>query len=216
MDKVLLLFIIGGLIGFQIYKSNSLKKNIEHLLIEWEVNTMYRDEILNVIVNREYRDNIKYLLAIGKVESGFDKFALGDPHAGYSYGYFQINLNDGPNHDKISTLEMAIREDKGEYSELANPSIIKEEMVKIRRGEKSFLHDTEIQFHLANNIINIAKKQIKGQGYPIKSEYIAYMWNVGVYSKMSNFNDWAFSRNYLEKFNKAYQEVEEALNSLLK
>lgn len=226
MEKIILLVILGTtiILGISSTKhkitipgtTETLEDSISNLLNKWRVNYMYKEEVLNEILNSKYRDNLKYLLAIGKVESNFNKYALGDPFAGYSYGYFQINLNDGENHDKISTLEMAIREGWYSYYELRDNAKIKQEMVKIRQGENSFLYNTDIQFHLANNIINIIKRKIKEQGYEIKPEYIAYMWNAGVYSDIINIGIWATNYPYLSRFNKAYIEVEEALNSLLK
>lgn len=226
MEKIILLVILGItiILGISSTKhkitipgtTETLEDSISNLLNKWRVNYMYKEEVLNEILNSKYRDNLKYLLAIGKVESNFNKYALGDPFAGYSYGYFQINLNDGENHDKISTLEMAIREGWYPYYELRDNAKIKQEMAKIRQGENSFLYNTDIQFHLANNIINIIKRKIKDQGYEVKPEYIAYMWNAGVYSDIINIGVWATNYSYLQKFNKAYQEVEDALNLLLK
>ena len=40
------------------------------------------------------------------------------------------------------------------------------------------------------------------------------MWNEGAYSDLSGFTIWAISEPYLSRFNKAYQEVEEALNKI--
>jgi len=196
--------------------TETLEDSIRNLLTKWRVNYMYKEEVLDEILNSKYRDNLKYLLAIGKVESNFNKYALGDPFSGYSYGYFQINLNDGENHDKISTLEMAIREGWYPYYQLRDNAQIKQEMERIRQGYDSFLYDTNIQFHLANNIINIIKRKIKEQGYEVKPEYIAYMWNAGVYSDIINIGIWATNYPYLSRFEKAYQEVEDALNLLLK
>ena len=226
MEKIILLVILGItiILGISSTKhkitipgiTETLKDSIRSLLTKWNVPSQYHNEILTEAIKPKYQANLKYLLAIGKVESNFNKYALGDPFAGYSYGYFQINLNDGENHDKISTLEMAIREGWYPYYELRDNAKIKQEMAKIRQGENSFLYNTDIQFHLANNIINIIKRKIKDQGYEVKPEYIAYMWNAGVYSDIINIGVWATNYSYLQKFNKAYQEVEDALNLLLK
>ena len=59
-------------------------------------------------------------------------------------------------------------------------------------------------------------KWFKEQGYEVKPEYIAYMWNAGVYSDIINIGIWATNYPYLSRFEKAYQEVEDALNLLLK
>jgi len=226
MENIILLVVLGLPIVLGIFTkkhkvtipgtTETLEDHIKSLLNKWRVSDMYKEEILSEILNSKYKDNLKYLLAIGKVESNFNKYALGDPFAGYSYGYFQINLNDGENHDKISTLEMAIREGWYPYYQLRDNVVIKQEMERIRQGYDSFLYDTNIQFHLANNIINIIKRKIKDQGYEVKPEYIAYMWNAGVYSDIINIGVWATNYSYLQKFNKAYQEVEDALNLLLK
>ena len=229
MEKIILFVILGItiILGISSTKhihplteetetSLSLNDSIRSLLTKWKVPSQYHNEILTEAIKPKYQANLKYLLAIGKVESNFNKYALGDSHAEYSYGYFQINLDDGERNDKISTLEMAIREEWYPYYQLKNNETIKQEMEKIKNGENSFLYNTNIQFHIANNLINIIKRRITEQGYAIRPQYVAYMWNEGVYSDLSGFTIWTISEPYLSRFNKAYIEVEEALNSLLK
>lgn len=229
MEKIILLVILGItiILGISSTKhihplteetetSLSLNDSIRSLLTKWKVPSQYHNEILIEAIKPKYQANLKYLLAIGKVESNFNKYALGDSHAEYSYGYFQINLDDGERNDKISTLEMAIREEWYPYYQLKNNETIKQEMEKIKNGENSFLYNTNIQFHIANNLINIIKRRITEQGYAIRPQYVAYMWNEGAYSDLSGFTIWTISEPYLSRFNKAYIEVEEALNSLLK